>query len=265
MTRTIHVSVVLLAMLAACKPVFPPGGGGSGGRPIAWQLTDRGLTYRSTSTSGFKDPAGPSTAMATFALALAASTATVTRDGAAVGKYTMAPSGALSVTRPGDPPAPPELDMLAIYGEAPPAATQVGATWSRVDPSDADVAAHKDSLVIQSKRDYKVTKLNSDGTAEIEVNGSFRFVDTPGGRALVQKLIPNANKPGTGSGTGTLLDAMTVLTTWSPYLTGAASFDSTKGELARYTGTMVLDYNPALDPASIRSADARIEVTMERQ
>src|SRR5262249_46979411 len=154
---------------------------------------------------------------------------------AAVGKYAIVPSGALSPIKVGDPVSPPELDVLAIYNDAAKApAAQVGATWSRVDPSDADVAAHQNSLVVQSRRDFKVTKLNSDGTAEIEVNGSFRFVDTPGGRAMLKKLLPNADKPGTGAGGGTLLDAMTVLTGWSPYMTGSAIFDTKTGELARY-------------------------------
>src|SRR5688572_878615 len=142
---------------------------------LEWKLGSRTLSYAVTGRTGFAAPSGPTSATNVFQLDIDRGKTQVSRDGQAVGEFTLDASGGMVRTAPTAPLLPPELDVLAIAETTRPAIT-VGATWSRLDPSNAEIAAHPDRLVFQSRRDYEIKRVDPGGVVEVEVAGWLHLV-----------------------------------------------------------------------------------------
>jgi len=248
-------SLVLLFIFWGCGIVDKITGGGADTQDISWETNNpRTLNYVYTCRYDFGESA-PQTETKQITLQFTGNkNVDITIDGKSIGKFTMEKSGHLTPIDAGVI-APVMLDGLTIFPEPSKDSVKANDTWTRLDPSDDVVAVSQNSVIVQTKREYKVLSLGSD--TNVEVKGSLRALDTPGARKFLETV--------TSGDVATFVSGLAYVQNYSLYLTAQMDIDTKQHAVKRYNSSSVLDVIPGITTDQISISSDRYEASLELQ
>jgi hypothetical protein len=248
-------SLTLLLIFGGCGLVDKITGSGTDTQDISWETNNpRTLNYVYTCRYDFGESV-PKTETKQITLQFTGNKKVdITVDGKLIGKFTMEKSGHLTPIST-EAIAPVMLDGLTVFPEPSKDSVKTDDTWTRLDPSEDVVALSQNSVIVQTKREYKVSSLGSD--TNVEVKGSLRTLDTPGARKFLKTVI--------SGDVATFISGLAYVQNYCLYLTAKIDIDTKQHAVKRYNSSSVLDVIPGITTDQISTSPDRYEASLELQ